>query len=171
MGRLYENILFDFDGTIMDTSEGIRNSFDRVVAVYHPDIPGREVYDRMMAMKEKYPEGTPFTNDKVYYWDGVLDYNETHYDRATLRGCAAFAAILSDAGFGEGTPARKKDSPSASVIRVGDIIRIENDSHSVMVLSTEGDFFTIAEGNFNYSVHWGRRIPKTTTIYYYITRW
>ena len=48
MGRLYENILFDFDGTIMDTSEGIRNSFDRVVAVYHPDIPGREVYDRMI---------------------------------------------------------------------------------------------------------------------------
>ncbi|HBG66102.1 MAG TPA: phosphoglycolate phosphatase [Treponema sp.] len=48
MGRPYGFILFDFDGTIMDTSEGIRHSFDRVVDVYHPDIPGREVYERMI---------------------------------------------------------------------------------------------------------------------------
>ena len=31
---MFDNILFDFDGTLMDTSKGVFNSFDKVVAHY-----------------------------------------------------------------------------------------------------------------------------------------
>ena len=44
---MFDNILFDFDGTIMDTSPGIYDSFDRVIAHYRLDFP-RSQYSRMI---------------------------------------------------------------------------------------------------------------------------
>lgn len=44
---MFKNILFDFDGTIMDTSPGIYDSFDRVVEHYKLDYP-RSEYHRMI---------------------------------------------------------------------------------------------------------------------------
>ena len=40
--------------------------------------------------------------------------------------------------------------------KLGDIIRINRDTHSVIVTKIEGDNVTIAEGNFNSAIRWGR---------------
>ena len=43
-------------------------------------------------------------------------------------------------------------------MRVGDILRINGDTHSVIVIGTDANGVTIAEGNYNYSVNWGRTL-------------
>ena len=132
-------------------------------------ISEEKVYERIMAQKENYPEGMTWTNDNQYKLSVTVDeYYITGY------GCAGFAFILSDAGFGEGQfPARKYYEYDD--IRVGDILRISNDTHSVVVLSIAGDVVTIAEGNYNNSIHWGRTLSLTQLqngeIDYGITRY
>ena len=44
---MFEYFVFDFDGTLMDTSPGVYNSFDRVVNHYKLGID-RSVYRRMI---------------------------------------------------------------------------------------------------------------------------
>jgi hypothetical protein len=86
-------------------------------------------------------------------------------------GCAAFAFALSDAAFGD-APATKHYN--ASQIRVGDILRVEDDTHMVIVLSVSNSGLVVAEGNYNDSIHWGRKIsPKELheTLDYVITRY
>ncbi len=105
------------------------------------------VYNAMIALKDKYPDGMKWTNDDFYAWNG--GYYSGGY------GCAAFAFILSDAAFGS-LPVRRYTSFDASSVRVGDILR--NDNHSYIVLEVHEDYFTIAEGNINESILWGREI-------------
>lgn len=127
----------------------------------------QQAYDRMIAMKEQYPEGMSWTNDNYYRWNGGV-YSGGY-------GCAGFAFILSDAAFGT-LPARiltpepedfywvnpalivEDDFFSMEDIHVGDILRINHDSHSVIVLEVHEDHVIIAEGNYNYSIHWGRAL-------------
>lgn len=104
------------------------------------------VYNAMIALKAYFPEGTPWTNSDVYRWNG--SFVEGH-------GCAAFAFMLSDAAFGT-LPAR--DHHDESNIRVGDILRVNNNGHSVIVLEVTNKGVIVAEGNYNESVHWGREI-------------
>lgn len=44
----FENILFDFDGTIFDTSEGVFHSIDNVVNFYGIDVLDKSVYSTMI---------------------------------------------------------------------------------------------------------------------------
>lgn len=86
-------------------------------------------------------------------------------------GCAGFAFLLSDAAFGD-LPARKHKN--FSNIKVGDIIRLAYDSHSVIVLKKEADGVIVAEGNYDDSIHWGRKIPYSeirATGTYVLTRY
>lgn len=80
--------------------------------------------------------------------------------------------MLSDAAFGS-LPARKYYDYTQ--VRVGDILRLNNDSHSVIVLNVNADSYTIAEGNFNSKVHWGRVLKKSEvmngTTTYALTRY
>lgn len=124
-------------------------------------------YDRIMAMKSEYPEGMPWTDENKYKWVNVTAPNTTY----NFGGCAALAAILSDAAFGKETKAVQVMSPDPNTVRIGDILRINNDTHSVVVIGTDGDKFTLVEGNYNDSVHWGRKINKSTPIVYMWTRW
>ena len=83
----------------------------------------------------------------------------------------AFAYILSDAAFGH-LPARMHSNVDA--IRVGDVLRVDNDSHSVVVLKVSSKSITVAEGNYNNSIHWGRTISLSTlkkTLDYVETRY
>lgn len=109
----------------------------------------KNIYNAMIAMKAKYPEGMRWTNDNFYAWKGGI-YGGGY-------GCAGFAFALSDAAFGN-LPARK--DTNMNNIRVGDILRINNDTHSVIVLEVHSDYYVIAEGNYNSSIHWGRTITK-----------
>ena len=61
--------------------------------------------------------------------------------------------IASDAAFGNISAYEFNDK---NKIRVGDILRINNDTHFVIVLKILGDSkYKIAEGNFNSSINWG----------------
>ena len=106
-----------------------------------------EVYQRMIAMKDSYPEGMTWTNDNYHSFRGGI-YSGGY-------GCAGFAFMLSDEAFGD-LPARKITPVSFDDIRVGDILRVNNDTHSVIVLEVKQDSLVIAEGNYNNSIHWGR---------------
>lgn len=107
----------------------------------------QQAYQAIILWKDQYPEGTPWTNDRFYAWNGGI-YSGGY-------GCAAFAFTLSDAAFGD-LPARMLDSFAFSDVRVGDILRLNNDTHSVIVLEVHDSHVVIAEGNYNSSVHWGR---------------
>ena len=77
----------------------------------------------------------------------------------------AFAMIVGDATFGN-IPAY--NFTDMSRIRVGDILRINDNTHSVIVLKVNGaTSFTIAEGNYNSAINWERDIDLTQTEFNY----
>ena len=90
-----------------------------------------------------------WTNDNSYYSAAV---------RMTGYGCAGFALACSDAAFGS-YPVSSKHS-DFDRIKVGDMLRINNDTHSVVVLEKKADSVVVAEGNYNNSIHWGREISR-----------
>ena len=117
-----------------------------------PAVPTEaEAYARMITLRDEYPEGLHWTNDNFYAWNGGI-FSGGY-------GCAGFAFLLSDAAFGD-LPARQVKA-SFDTVRVGDILRINNDTHSVIVLEVKAGSVVIAEGNYNDSVHWGRTLTAT----------
>ena len=98
----------------------------------------QEAYAKMLALKDKYPEGTHWTNFTPYGRNG----NEPTYrwkggkvkgsDNGV--GCAAFVFILSDEAFGA-LPARAVDQGNFEFdeIKVGDILRTNGNSHFVII--------------------------------------
>jgi hypothetical protein len=102
-----------------------------------------EVYDKIIAMKAEYPQGMKWTDDDYISGRGYW-----------YTGCAAFAKILSDSAFGS-LPSRFHND--IDKIRIGDVLRLSH-RHSVVVLSIDATHVTVAEGNFNASINWGRKI-------------
>ena len=86
---MFQNILFDFDGTIMNTSPGIYDSFDKVVRHYKIDFP-RSEYSKMIgpplrnSFREimKLPESEIENAIKIYrdYYSVEGMYNGNIYD-------------------------------------------------------------------------------------------
>lgn len=155
--------------------ERIPNEISRETA--HDSAWYREdaVYARMMALKSSYPEGMPWTNDNTYsrtylWYGGSWDGMRITY---TGMGCVGFALIMSDAGFGSDMPIYQKYGVPFSEIRVGDILRINNDTHSVIVTQVNSSSVTLAEGNYNSSIHWGRTMSasEVEAANYVLTRW
>ena len=109
------------------------------------------VYSAMIALKSSYPEGMPWTNANEYAWKGGI------FDLGY--GCSGFAFILSDAAFGD-LPARLIRDFTYDEVRVGDILRVNSNTHSVVVLEKYSDHVILAEGNYNRSIHWGRRMDR-----------
>lgn len=129
----------------------------------------KEVYNKMIALKSKYPNGTPWGNDKCYNWKGGYI--------TTGCGCAGFAFTLSDAAFGSRKATKHTD---VSKIRVGDVLRVNGNTHSVIVLAVDATGVTVAEGNmtfvgvFENGVYWGRKISTSelkSSLDYVLTRW
>ena len=126
-----------------------------------------EAYNRILAMKTKYPEGTPWSGRHYYSWNGGT------YGGASA--CMGFAMLLSDAAFGH-LPARNIYPTSGNPIeisdlRVGDILRLPG--HSTVVLEKHSDYIIIGEGNWEGRVHWGRKITaaQVRRATYYTTRY
>lgn len=144
-----------------------------------------EAYQAMIALKdqEAYKEGAtwtnyePYSDSKGYYrWKGgPLDGKNI-----SAVGCVAFAFILSDAAFGS-LPARMYAAGEFTFadIKVGDILRVNNDAHTVIVLEASDAGVVVAEGNMSTGdhkgkVHWGRAISKDEVMRntsHYITRY
>lgn len=115
----------------------------------------------MLRLQDEYHNGTSWTNANYYKWNGGL-YSGGY-------GCAGFSFMLSDAAFGN-VPARK--THDTGDIKIGDILRVDGDSHSVIVIGYDKSGVIVAEGNFNYSVRWGRYIKfNEMSINYILTRY
>lgn len=113
-----------------------------------------DIQSAMLALKEEYPDGTTWTNDNTY--QPLTKY----YSYAG--GCAGFAHMLSDAAFGL-LPERRVENSDSLEYRVGDIVRVNNDTHSVCILDIdENGLVTIAEGNLSGAVKWGRTYSAST---------
>lgn len=127
-------------------------------------VSEQSAYQAITAMKSRYPEGTSYNNNRYYAWKGGI-FSGGY-------GCAGFAFEMSDAAFGS-LPARY--FYDYGKIRVGDILRVENNSHSVIVLEVRGNDIVVAEGNYNGKVHWGRTIPlseiRSSKTAYGLTRY
>lgn len=118
----------------------------------------QEVYATLIAYKTKdgYTEGTTWTDETHpnYKWSGNLA------NGANIgSGCVAFAYELSDAAFGS-LPARMCAPVQLSDVKVGDILQVNNNAHSVIVLQMSDVGVTVAEGNLNGKVSWGRSLTK-----------
>ena len=109
----------------------------------------KEIYNAMVSLRSEYPEGKKWTNSDYYAWNGGLFRGGY--------GCAAFAFRLSDEAFGD-SKAVKHTDPGA--VRVGDILRVDNNTHMVIVLAVTSSGVIVAEGNYNSSIHWGRKISN-----------
>ncbi len=145
------------------------------------DITPAKAYEAMIALKddERYKEGTPWTNYEPYPNSTGGDY---HWKGGTIDGanisavgCVAFAFILSDEAFGS-LPARRYGTGGFKYedIKVGDILQVNGDAHTVIVLEVSEVGVIVAEGNFNSTVHWGRAISKEEVMgsaSHYITRY
>ena len=113
-------------------------------------ITEANVHAAILAMKSQYPEGMHWTNDNTYLSMNFM---------INGHGCAAYALLISDGVFGD-LPVQPAHH-NVDKIRVGDILRINNDTHSVVVLEVRPNSVIVTEGNYNHSIHWGREIPKS----------
>ena len=139
-----------------------------------------EVYGAMIALKDQdaYKGGTtwtdnePYSASKGYYrWKG----GTLGGTNIAATGCVAFAFVLSDTAFGS-LPARMyaKGEFAFTDIRAGDILRVSNDAHTVIVLEVSDAGVVVAEGNNSGKVHWGRAISRAEVMSntsHYITRY
>ena len=128
-----------------------------------------EAYNAMTAMKGELYEGMPWTNFQPYgnegEWGKYYRFQGGQVKGASLGvGCAAFVFLLSDEAFGD-LPARTIDKGGFKYedVKVGDILRVNN-SHFVIVLRVNSSGVTVAEGNYNKSVHWGRVMSKSEVL-------
>ncbi len=168
---------------ISDESDTVRKG--RSVA--KPDIPDvdidtltpAKVYDAMIALKgwDDYKEGREWTNDVPYSDANLYQWHGGTLDGVNISavGCVAFAFTLSDASFGE-LKARKYAQGAFTFedIKVGDILRVREDAHTVIVLEVSDAGVVVAEGNYNGTVHWERKISKDEVMKdtsHYITRY
>lgn len=163
-------------------------------SIIKPEIPDvdvssltpAKVYAAMTALEnmEGYREGDPWTNtvpysgtgDDVYRWAGGTIGGVN----IVAVGCVAFAFTLSDAAFGN-LQARMYAEGEFTYddIKVGDILRVNNDTHTVIVLEVSDAGVVVAEGNigtgdYQNKVHWGRGISKEevmSSTSHYITRY
>ncbi|MBR5930387.1 MAG: hypothetical protein IKZ93_10435 [Prevotella sp.] len=119
-----------------------------------------EVYERLMSRKtqEGYTEGAPWDNSHLYYNKVVFDGYKL--GNVEGRGCYGFMMDMMEYASNYEYPIRIIEGTydNLPVIRVGDGVRLNNDGHSVVVLEVKGTVVTVAEANYNKSVHWGRII-------------
>lgn len=94
-----------------------------------------EVYDILIGMQTEYPEGKYWTDASsgTYLWKGGTGNNREIANMGT--GCVYFCFHLSDKAFGT-LPARiyYRGQFKISDIKTGDLLRVENNRHSVIVL-------------------------------------
>ncbi len=134
---------------------------DEPVLYNEVNIPTyQEAYERMTALQTKYQEGMTWTNSTPYSLSNSYTWKGGKIEGVNSGvGCVAFAFLLSDAAF-DNLPARMITNFKLSDVKVGDILRVDNYSHTVIVLQVSDTGVIIAEGNYNSSVHWGRSMSK-----------
>ncbi|MDE7339108.1 MAG: leucine-rich repeat domain-containing protein [Lachnospiraceae bacterium] len=159
----------------------LTESIDGLVTRDSTNLTPSGVHADMIALRDQdaYKEGTTWTNytpypdaaGQYYQWKG----GALNGQNIVAAGCVAFAFVLSDAAFGS-LPARMYAAGAFTFgdIKVGDILRVNNDTHTVIVLEVSDAGVILAEGNYNGTVHWGRAMSRDEVMNstsHYITRY
>ncbi len=161
---------YELTGYIVETPWYEPDS-DSDVSLYGASLTEESVYKTLLSFMSVYPEGMEWTNANSYapYYHYTASGRRITY---TGFGCAGFTFHLSNGAFGNLPDREHYDWNN---IRVGDIIRVNDDTHSVIVLKVDGDKITVAEGNYNSTIHWGRVISRRSLAggegTYIWTRW
>lgn len=125
------------------------------------------VYQRLIARKSdpKYAEGAPWDNS--YKYTNTVKFMGYKPGNCKGSGCFAFMMDMMEYCSNYGYEVEKINASYNNLpkIRVGDGVRVKNDTHSVVVLevAADGHTITVVEGNYNYSVHWGRVIDLSNS--------
>lgn len=106
-------------------------------------ISEKVVYKNMVTNKSLFPEGSVWGPTVRYAWRGGT--------WGSGLGCVAFAFRVSDSAFGS-LPGRTHKE--FSKIKVGDIVRVNNNRHSLICLKHSGKKYVFAEGNVGGRVYW-----------------
>lgn len=121
-----------------------------------------DVYNRIMERQsmEGYTEGTPWDNSHIYW--NTVEYDGYPAGCYGAGGCFAFMMDMMEYASNYEYPIRVVYGTYDNLpkLHVGDGVRVDNDAHSVLIIEVhpDGHTVTVAEGNFNSSVHWGRTI-------------
>jgi hypothetical protein len=131
------------------------------------------VYNRLIARKTQtgYIEGTAWDNSHKYV--NTVKFFGYPAGCYTGNGCFGFMMDMMEYCSNYEYAIEKIDATYENLpkIRVGDGVRVKNDTHSVIVLEVadDGHTVTVAEGNYGSAVHWGRKIdlanPSSGVVY------
>lgn len=113
-------------------------------------ITDDNIREIIYGLKAEYPEGRSWTDFDDFYGSDNFPYGGS--------GCLAFGMICSDAVFGN-LPITEEHSDFDRV-RVGDMLRVNHDTHTVVVLEKRANSVIVTEGNYNSKIHWGREISR-----------
>ena len=116
----------------------------------------KQLHNELLELKKKYPNGKTWTNKK-YYGTNLSTRG------VPLRGgygCVALGLMFSDKLFGK-APFEQISKMNVGDLRVGDLVRVDNNSHTVVILSKTSAYFKVVEGNINGKIRWGTKITKS----------
>lgn len=110
-------------------------------------------------MMAQLPEGTPYDNSVKYVSSCKINGQNYIY---TGYGCVGFALQFEETTFGQGGSYTKTTNCAVAQIESGDIVRVPSSTggHTFVVISMDDTGATIAEANYNSSVHYGRHISN-----------
>lgn len=128
----------------------------------------KEILKKLKKVKKDFPQGMKWGNEKEYYCEAI---NTLGF------GCAGLAFQISDILFGKKAPVYYVTDLThiEKEIRIGDILRVADDTHSVVVVNRDKEGVTLVEGNFTFNdqkdmIQWGERYTykdlKETVVYY-----
>lgn len=91
----------------------------------------------------------------------ILRFQETYPDRYLWNEEGAdFLQTVSDAAFGS-LPPRRVEPVDYDALGPGDILRLKNDTYSVMIVEKFDSYATVMEVWTNGRVYWGRTVSKS----------
>lgn len=154
------------------------------MAAYVVEFTQKDIYNSIIALKEKYPDGMTWTTDEPYSYDDDDEYYCNGDRWVEINGvslvdsgsitvgyaCSAFAYELSDAAFGclpLKMKSYKKGEFKYEDIRTGDVLGMSSNAasgHAAIVLEVNDDGIVTAEGNVNGKVRWGKKRSKDSLM-------
>ena len=119
-------------------------------------IQPAQVTEKILAFQETYPDSSPWSKEIYYAWQGGI------YEGGS--GGMAFLFTVSDSLFGS-LPARMVKPVDYESLRPGDLLRLNDNTHSVMIIDKLEDHVTVVEVMVDRRgvsrVYWGRTLSKS----------
>lgn len=136
-------------------------------------VEEQKIYKKIRSLRKEFKENSLWGDEKEYF----CEKNNT-----IGSGCAALGFQFTDILFGKDAPMNKSEDLSGikNKIRIGDLIRINQNTHTAIVIDKEEDGMILLEGNFFFGdakegrIHWGEKLTFDKFMEvgdYYVTRY